>query len=70
MDKELPGFGELFRSLSAKEIGSRAMLSRAFAGVSGKKVVFCLPGSNAAVALAMERIILDVVGHALWEARR
>ncbi|MBI5001647.1 MAG: MogA/MoaB family molybdenum cofactor biosynthesis protein [Euryarchaeota archaeon] len=70
LEKEMPGFGEMFRSLSAEEIGARAALSRAFAGVAGSKVIFCLPGSMGAVALAMDRIILEVVGHALWEARR
>ncbi|MGB8702025.1 MAG: molybdenum cofactor biosynthesis protein B [Thermosynechococcaceae cyanobacterium] len=63
LDKELPGFGELFRALSYLEIGSRAIASRATAGVCGHLLVFSLPGSTAAVALAMEKLILPELGH-------
>ena len=56
--RELPGFGELFRMLSYQEIGAAAMLSRATAGMIDRTVVFLLPGSTAAVRLAMERLIL------------
>jgi molybdenum cofactor biosynthesis protein B len=65
LEKELPGFGELFRALSFKDIGSAALLSRALCGTVGGKVVFCLPGSTGAVSLAMERLILPEAGHLL-----
>jgi molybdenum cofactor biosynthesis protein B len=64
LDKRLDGFGELFRTLSFDEIGPAAMLSRAVAGVMGRTVVFSMPGSPGAVKLAMERLILPVLGHA------
>ncbi len=63
LEKGLPGFGELFRMLSYHEIGPAAMLSRATAGVCGRVVVFVLPGSVAAVCLAMEKLILPQLGH-------
>lgn len=63
LDKQLPGFGELFRWLSFKEIGSRAIASRALAGVLGNKLVFSLPGSTGAVRLAMEQLILPEMVH-------
>ena len=65
LDKVLPGFGELFRVLSYREIGSAAMLSRALAGVYRTRLLFCLPGSPTACALAMEKLILPELGHAL-----
>lgn len=70
LGKKLPGFGELFRSLSYHEIGAAAMLSRAEAGVVRGKPIFCLPGSRGAVRLALERLILPLIGHLLWEVRR
>lgn len=63
LDKELPGFGEIFRALSYQEIGSRAIASRATAGIYGQVVVFSLPGSTAAVALGMEKLILPELVH-------
>jgi molybdopterin adenylyltransferase len=66
-EKRLDGFGELFRMLSFQEIGAAAMLSRATAGVAGGCVVFVLPGSEAAVRLAMEKLILPEVGHVVGE---
>lgn len=63
LDKEITGFGELFRMLSFAEIGAAAMLSRATAGVAGERVLFSLPGSTAAVELAMTRLILPQLGH-------
>jgi molybdenum cofactor biosynthesis protein B len=66
-DKRLDGFGELFRSLSFQEIGAAAMLSRATAGVAGGVVVFMLPGSEAAVRLAMERLILPELKHVVQQ---
>jgi len=55
LEKVLPGFGELFRSLSYQEIGTGAILSRALAGVAWGKVVICLPGSVKAVKLAWKK---------------
>ena len=65
LDKRLDGFGELFRSLSFAEIGPAAMLSRAVAGVVGRTVVASLPGSTPAVDLAMRKLLLPVLGHAV-----
>ena len=70
LEKELPGFGELFRALSYREVGTRAMLSRAHAGISQGKAIFCLPGSKNAVGLSLESLIIPEIGHILWEARR
>jgi len=63
LQKQLPGFGELFRSLSYQEIGSRAMASRAIAGAYGRIIVFSLPGSSNAVRLGMEALILPELTH-------
>src|SRR5262249_41339306 len=63
LDKEIHGFGELFRALSYEQIGAAAMLSRATAGVAGDRVIFSLPGSTAAVELAMTKLILPEIGH-------
>lgn len=62
-DKRLDGFGELFRMLSFQEIGPAAMLSRATAGTIGRNAVFLLPGSEAAVRLALSRLLLPELGH-------
>ena len=62
-DKTLDGFGELFRMLSFPEVGPAAMLSRATAGVIAGTAVFLMPGSPAAVRLAMQRLILPELGH-------
>ncbi len=69
-DKQLHGFGELFRMLSFEEIGAAAMLSRATAGVVSGRAVFLLPGSEAAVRLAMERLILPEIGHLVGQLER
>jgi len=69
-DKQLSGFGELFRMLSFVDIGSAAMLSRATAGVAGRVAIFLLPGSEAAVRLAMTRLILPELGHVVGELRK
>ena len=66
----LPGFGELFRMLSWNEIGSGAMLSRALGGVARGKLLFAMPGSTAAVELAMSKLILPEMGHLLFELRK
>lgn len=70
LEKEMEGFGELFRHLSYQEIGAGAILSRALAGISQTKVIICLPGSLSAVKLAMERIIIPEIGHLVREATR
>lgn len=70
LQKELPGFGELFRQLSFAEIGPAAMLSRATAGIVEGRAVFLLPGSPAALTLALDRLILSEIGHLLSQARR
>ena len=70
LERELPGFGELFRMLSFQEIGPAAMLSRAFAGSRAGKLVFALPGSPAAIRLALERLVLPELGHLLGEATK
>ena len=67
-EKELDGFGELFRYLSfAEDVGTKAVLSRATAGTAKDKAVFVLPGSTGAVTLAMKRIILPEIRHILHE---
>ena len=63
LHKELPGFGEIFRQLSFAEIGSRAIASRATAGVIDTTLIFSVPGSSKAVALAMEALILPELRH-------
>ena len=68
LDRVVPGFGELFRTLSYQEIGSAALLSRALAGLASGRVVFVLPGSRGAVGLAMEKLVLPELGHLAAEA--
>ncbi|MGL6283355.1 MAG: MogA/MoaB family molybdenum cofactor biosynthesis protein [Microcoleaceae cyanobacterium] len=63
LEKTLPGFGEIFRYLSYQEIGSRAIASRAVAGVYRGKLIFSLPGSTKAVRLGMEKLILPELQH-------
>lgn len=63
LDKTLPGFGEVFRWLSYQEIGSRAIASRATAGLRGTTLIFSLPGSSNAVRLAMDALILPELAH-------
>ncbi|MDT8357530.1 MAG: molybdenum cofactor biosynthesis protein B [Methanomicrobiaceae archaeon] len=68
LEKKMEGFGEIFRMLSYHEIGTRAVLSRAAAGLAGGKAVFCIPGSVNAVTLATERIIIPEIRHILTHA--
>jgi molybdenum cofactor biosynthesis protein B len=69
--KELPGFGELFRSMSVPEIGTAALLSRALLGITGAgKLMVALPGSESAVRLAVEKLLIPQLPHLLWELRR
>lgn len=69
-DRELQGFGELFRMLSYDEIGAAAMLSRASAGVINGVPVFSLPGSRNAVKLGLLKLILPELGHVVYETRK
>lgn len=69
LDKRLEGFGEAFRRLSWDEIGPRAVLSRAVAGVHRGRVLAALPGSPNAVVLAIDRILAPVLAHAAALAR-
>lgn len=70
LQKELEGFGDLFRFLSYQDVGSAALLSRATAGVAGRNLIFCLPGSRGAVRLAMEKLILPELRHLLSQLRK
>ncbi len=57
LDKDMPGFGEMFRALSYEEIGTSTLQSRAFAGLANATFVFCLPGSTSACRTAWEKLI-------------
>ena len=71
LERELPGFGELFRWISHQEqIGTAAILTRALAGVARSKLVVSLPGSKAAVELALTKLLLPELQHVLHEIRR
>ena len=62
-ERELPGFGELFRMLSWEEVGTRALASRATAGIASDTPVFCLPGSTNACRTACEQLIVPEAPH-------
>jgi molybdenum cofactor biosynthesis protein B len=68
LERVVPGFGELFRALSYQQIGSAALLSRALGGIASGRVVLALPGSRAAIDLAMEKLVLPELGHLAAEA--
>lgn len=70
LTKPLPGYGELFRMLSYSEIGAAAMLSRAVGGLMNGVVLLVMPGSRAAVELAMTKLILPELPHLAREARK
>jgi len=70
LQKRLDGFGELFRMLSYEQIGSAAMMSRACAGLVAGRIIVSLPGSEAAVRLAMERLLIPELGHLVQQANR
>jgi molybdenum cofactor biosynthesis protein B len=71
LEKELPGFGEIFRVLSFQEqVGTAAILSRALAGSAKGTFIVSLPGSKAAVELALTRIVLPELRHLVRELRR
>jgi molybdenum cofactor biosynthesis protein B len=68
LEKRLEGFGELFRMLSYGEIGAAAMMTRAAAGLAAGRIVVSLPGSEAAVRLAMDKLLLPELGHLVQQA--
>ena len=70
IEKRLDGFGELFRMLSYADVGPAAMLSRACAGLARSRILVAMPGSEAAVRLAMHKLLLPELGHMAREARR
>jgi molybdopterin adenylyltransferase len=69
LEKVLPGFGELFRTLSYAEIGSRAISSRSIAGTYRQMMIFALPGSRGAVELGLTKIILPELPHLIKQLR-
>ena len=69
LDKELPGFGELFRKISYDSIGSAALMSRALAGVIRGKAIFCLPGSPDGVEKALKNLVIPEIGHIIKHSR-
>jgi molybdenum cofactor biosynthesis protein B len=70
LEKRLDGFGELFRMLSYDDIGAAAMMSRATAGLAHGCIVAALPGSESAVRLAMEKLLLPELGHLVQQATK
>jgi molybdopterin adenylyltransferase len=70
IQKRLDGFGELFRMLSFQQIGPAAMMTRACAGLVAGRIVVSLPGSEAAVRLALERLLIPELGHMVQQASR
>lgn len=71
LDKEIEGFGEIFRYLSyTEDVGTRAILSRAVAGTVGNKVIISIPGSTGAVKLAMEKLITKELNHLVYELNK
>jgi molybdenum cofactor biosynthesis protein B len=67
LEKKLDGFGEVFRYLTYQEIGSPAIMTRATAGTYKGRIIFSTPGSENAVKLAMEKLILPELGHILQQ---
>ncbi len=70
IEKEIPGFGEFFRNLSRDEVGTAAMLSRAFAGLHGRTLIFVMPGSPNAVSVAVKKLILPELAHLVYEMHK
>ena len=68
LQKRLDGFGELFRMLSYEQIGAAAIMSRACAGTVAGRIVVSLPGSEKAVRLAMEKLLIPELGHLVQQA--
>jgi molybdenum cofactor biosynthesis protein B len=69
LEKEVIGFGEIFRNLSYLKIGTPAILSRALAGIIRDKIIFCLPGSPQSVELGLKDLIVPEIGHILKHIR-
>ena len=69
LEKEVVGFGEIFRNLSYLKIGTPAILSRALAGIIRDKIIFCLPGSPQSVELGLRDLIVPEIGHMLKHIR-
>ncbi len=69
-EKPLDGFGEFFRRISYEEIGIAGIYSQASAGMIGKTILYCLPGSKNAMTTALTKAILPGLGHLLWEVDR
>jgi molybdenum cofactor biosynthesis protein B len=70
LQKKLDGFGEIFRMLSYQDIGAAAVMSRACAGLVAGRIVIALPGSEAAVRLACEKLIVPELGHLVQQASK
>lgn len=70
IEKRLDGFGELFRMLSYHDIGPAAMMSRAAAGTIRGRIIVSLPGSEAAVRLALTKLLLPELGHLVQQVSR
>jgi len=70
LQKEIPGFGELFRMLSYEQVGAASMLSRAVGGIASGKAVFSLPGSRRAVELGMAKLVVPELRHVVYEIQR
>ena len=70
IEKQLDGFGEIFRALSYEEIGAAAIMSRALAGSVGTKFIASLPGSRNAVRLAVEKLLVPELAHVVFELRK
>ena len=68
-EKELPGFGEIFRKISYDEIGSAAILTRAMAGIASNKPIFCIPGSPDAVKRSLDKLVIPELSHILKHAQ-
>lgn len=60
LEKKMPGFGEIFRLRSLEEVGTKAILSRALAGIANDVPIFCLPGSPSAARLGIDIILMEI----------
>lgn len=70
IEKRLDGFGELFRMLSYEQVGAAAMMSRATAGLARRRIIIALPGSEAAVRLAMDKLVVPELAHMVQQAQK
>ena len=70
LQKTLDGFGEIFRTLSYQDIGSPAIMSRACAGLAAGRIIIALPGSEKAVRLACEKLIVPELAHMVQQASK